>query len=167
MDSIRFTWVALVLMIAVSACTNETGPPPDGSFSFFVIDRCASVRPISSEDNFTDIDGEPIETDDAVILGITVSSQTPTGSEIRVRFAQEPSAELQQVRTPIVESDKKILTTFAIDIPGQYVMTVGGATAPNGATGHSAQSFIFEAPDEHSVCDKSTLGETSQSTTVP
>ncbi len=167
MNSIRSTWVAVILAVAASACSDDTGPPPDGRFSFFVIDRCASVRPISPEDNFSDIDGEPIETDHAVILGITVSSQTPTGSEIRVSFAQEPSAELQQVRTPIVESDKKVLTTFAIDIPGQYVMTVGGATAPNGATGGSTQNFIFEAPDEDSVCDKSTLAETSESTTVP
>ncbi len=161
----------LALTFVAVACTpaEESGPTaaPNDSFNFLVIDRCSSIRPMSPEDNFTDIDGVPTETDHAVILGVTMGSETPTGTEFRVRFAREPSAELQQVGTAIVGRDKKFLISFAIDIPGQYLMTVGRGTAPNGARGNGAQNFVFEAPDGAAVCDKSTLGETARTTTVP
>ena len=184
MNSVRVvTSLIVVLTMALAACSSDSAATstslPDSTvaptsttirsranFSFLVIDRCASIRGIGLEDNFIDENGEPIETDYVAILGVTVSSQTPIGSEVLMRFAPEPGAEPQQVRTLLAGPDKKLIAEFGLDLPGPYLWTVGGATAPGGARGDGSISVIIEAPDEDSVCDKSTLDETTTSTSV-
>ena len=188
--SIRaLTRLVPVAVIALAACSTDsvattsgvetsttsrtaTGAPSSNDaqgedFSFLIIDRCASVRPVDPDDTFTDENGVAIEASLVATLGVTVSSQTPPGSGVSLRLAQEPRAEPQQVRTVIVEPDRKLLAEFGIDPPGPYLLSVGGATAPDGGTGSGSFNLIIEVPDDQAVCDKATLDETSSSTTVP